>query len=270
MGRLTGKVALVTGGAGGQGAAEAKLFADEGAAVVVSDVNDAAGEAIAAGIRSRGGSALFCHHDVTDETGWLAVIARAREAFGALHVLVNNAGTTSRATLSGIDRASWDLVMAVNLTGPMLGMKYSGSVIRDSGGGSIINVSSTAGLTAHYDPAYTASKWGLRGLTKTAAVDFAPWGVRVNSIHPGQISDTGFWDKALPGVRESLTASIPMERAGAPEECAFLALFLASDESVFITGSEIAIDGGYSAGAAIWMRSRMRDEILKARQAGRG
>jgi 3alpha(or 20beta)-hydroxysteroid dehydrogenase len=266
MDRLTGKVALVTGSACGQGAAEANLFAEEGAAVIVADVNEAAGEAVAAGIRARGGSALFCHHDVTNEDGWLAVVARAVQSFGALHVLVNNAGTTSRSTLAQIERAGWDHVMAVNLTGPMLGMKYCGPVMRDSGGGSIINVSSTAGMTAHYDPAYTASKWGLRGLTKTAAVDFAPWGVRVNSIHPGQISNTSFWDKALPGVRDSLTDSIPMERPGTPKECALLALFLASDESMFITGSEIAIDGGYSAGAAIWMRSRIRDQILKERQ----
>ena len=263
MSRLAGKVALITGAAGGQGKAEAHLFAEAGASVVISDVDAQAGQAVADAISSKGGAARFLHHDVTDAPRWIAVVSRTLEEFGALHVLVNNAGTTSRATLAEMDLDGWNRVLAVNLTGPMLGMKHCAPAIRDSGGGSIINVSSTAGLTAHYDPAYTASKWGLRGVTKTAAVEFAPWGVRVNSIHPGQISDTSFWDKALPGVRESLTASIPMERPGTPEECAMLALFLASDESGFITGSEIAIDGGYSAGAAIWMRSRIRDQILK-------
>lgn len=269
MGRLAGKVALITGAGGGQGAATAHLFAGEGAAVVIADVNAQAARRVAAAVISEGGRALACHHDVTDVAGWNQVVAEALGAFGGLHALVNNAGTTSRTTLAQIDLDSWNRVLAVNLTGPMLGMKHCGPVIRDHGGGAIVNVSSTAGLTAHYDPAYTASKWGLRGVTKTAAVDFAPWKVRVNSIHPGQIAETSFWDKSLPGVRESLTASIPMERPGTPGECALLSLFLVSDESAFITGSEIAIDGGYSAGAAIWMRSRIRDQILKDAEASR-
>ena len=159
---------------------------------------------------------------------------------------------------------NWNRTIAVNLTGPMLGMMHAAPVIRDSGGGSIVNVSSTAGLTAHYDQAYTASKWGLRGLTKTASVEYAPWRVRVNSIHPGQINDTTFFRSALPGQSQSLLASIPMQRSGTPQECADLVLFLASDESSFITGAEIAIDGGYSAGSTMWMRSQLRQQLTAA------
>jgi 3alpha(or 20beta)-hydroxysteroid dehydrogenase len=264
MGRLANKVCLITGAAGGQGIADAQRFVEEGAAVVLTDIVDEAGEALAADLRKAGGRALYFHHDVSDEAQWAHVIAETRKAFGGLHVLVNNAGTISRQGIENIGRAAWDRTIAVNLTGAMLGMQHAAPLMRDSGGGSIINVSSAAGLMAHYDAAYTASKWGLRGLTKSAAVEFVEWKIRANSIHPGQISDTAFFREGLPGHAESNIRAIPMQRQGTPRECADLVLFLASDESSFITGAEIAIDGGFSSGGTIWMRSRLRREIAAA------
>ena len=263
-GRLEGKVAVITGAANGQGAAEARLFAAEGAAVILTDIDDPAGERVSAGILAEGGRALYRHHDVADEADWKVVIALAKGMFGGLHIVINNAGIVPRLTLDQTPLEAWNRALAVNLTGPMLGMKLSAPMIRDSGGGSIVNVSSVAALMAHYDAAYTASKWGLRGLTKTAATEYAPWGVRVNSIHPGQIEGTALFGSASPELAASLRASIPMQRPGRPEECAALALFLASDEASFITGAEIAVDGGYSAGSTMWMRQRLKEQMAGA------
>ncbi len=263
-GRLHGKVALITGAAGGQGAAEAHLFAQEGAALVLTDVDTARGEELAEAVRGEGGRALFLHHDVSDPQAWADCVAAAMSEFAGLHILINNAGTISRHGIKTIPLASWNRTLDVNLTGVMLGMQACAPAMRESGGGSIINVSSIAGMGAHYDAAYCASKWGVRGLTKTAAIELVEWGVRANSIHPGQIVETSFFRDAAPGHAESARRSIPMQRQGTPLECAYLALFLGSDESSFITGAEIAIDGGFTAGGSIWMRSRMRDELAKA------
>ena len=264
MKQLENKVALITGGANGQGAAEARLFASHGAAVILTDVAEERGEAVAREIVSAGGRAVFVPHDVADEAGWQRAIATAQDTFGGLHILVNNAGIVPRQTLDEVALETWERAMAINLTGPMIGMKRAAPVIRASGGGSIINVSSVAGLMAHYDAAYTASKWGLRGLTKTAATEYAPWKIRVNSIHPGQIEGTALFGSASPELVQSLGASIPMQRAGKPDECAELALFLASDQSSFITGAEIAIDGGYSAGSTMWMRQNMKRQLAQS------
>ena len=150
--------------------------------------------------------------------------------FGKLHILVNNAGTIARQGIVDTTLEAWNRTIAVNLTGAMLGMKHCAPAIRDSGGGSIINISSTAGLTAHDDAAYTASKWGLRGLTKTAVLQFSQWNIRVNSIHPGQIADTGFFRGGGEAFAHAARVAIPMHRQGTPQECADLVLFLASDE----------------------------------------
>ena len=262
--RLKDKVALITGAAGGQGKAEAQLFCAEGAAVLLTDIDETQGAELAAQLRRSGAKADFVRHDVTDEKAWSDVAETARRRFGSLHVLVNNAGTISRNGVADISLQSWQRTLDVNLTGAMLGMKHCTRLMRDSGGGSVINVSSIAGLTAHYDAAYSASKWGLRGLTKTAAIEFVDWKIRVNSIHPGQIIDTSFFRDSVPGHAESARRTIPMQRQGTPQECANLVLFLASDESSFITGAEIAIDGGFTAGGAVWMRSRLRDELAKS------
>jgi 3alpha(or 20beta)-hydroxysteroid dehydrogenase len=265
MPRLTGKVALITGAAGGQGVAEAELFVREEAAVVLTDIDVATGEGLARRLSASGAKALFLRQDVVDETSWQEVVAAALARFGKLHILVNNAGTIARQGIVDTTVEAWNRTLAVNLTGPMLGMKHCAPAIRDSGGGSIINISSTAGLTAHDDAAYTASKWGLRGLTKTAVLQFSPWNIRVNSIHPGQIADTGFFRGGGEAFAHAARTAIPLHRQGTPRECADLVLFLASDESSFITGAEIAIDGGYIAAGTANLRNRIRADY----EAGR-
>jgi len=265
MASLTGKVALITGAAGGQGAAEAELFVREGASVVLTDVDTTAGEALAQRLGRQGGNALFLRQDVADEAAWKETVAAALRRFGKLHILVNNAGTIARADIVATSLEAWNRTLAVNLTGPLLGMKHCAPAIRDSGGGSIINISSVAGLTAHPDPAYTASKWGLRGLTKTAVLQFSQWNIRVNSIHPGQIADTGFYRSAGEAFAHAARTAIPMHRQGTPKECADLVLFLASDESSFISGAEIAIDGGYFAAGLASLRNRLREDFASGR-----
>jgi 3alpha(or 20beta)-hydroxysteroid dehydrogenase len=265
MGRLDGKVALITGAAGGQGTAEAELFVREGAAVVLTDIDATAGEALARRLKDAGCKALFLRHDASHEAAWQAVVAAALKEFGRLHILVNNAGTIARQGIVETTLEAWNRTIAVNLTGPLLGMKHGAPAIRDAGGGAIVNISSTAGLTAHDDAAYTASKWGLRGLTKTAALQFARWNIRVNSIHPGQIADTGFFASGGEAFAHAARTAIPMGRQGTPRECADLVLFLASDESSFINGAEIAIDGGYIAAGLGHMRNRIRDDYAAGR-----
>ena len=263
MPRLANKVALITGAAGGQGTAEVELFVKEGAAVVLTDIDATAGEALAKRITDSSGKALFRVQDVASETSWQEVVQAALSAFGGLHILVNNAGTIARQGIVATTLDAWNRTVAVNLTGPMLGMKHCAPAIRDSGGGSIVNISSIAGLTAHDDAAYTATKWALRGLTKTAVLQFSEWNIRVNSIHPGQIADTGFFRSGGEAFAHAAAAAIPMHRQGTPRECAELVLFLASDEASFISGAEIAIDGGYIAAGLAGMRNRIRDEFMR-------
>ncbi|HVC52166.1 MAG TPA: SDR family oxidoreductase [Stellaceae bacterium] len=270
MPKLAGKVALITGAAGGQGVADARLFVREGAAVMLTDIDRAAGERLAGDLTRAGGKAVFRPHDVSDEDQWQAVVAAALGEFGGLHILVNNAGTIARQGIVDTTLLAWNRTIAVNLTGPLLGMKHCAPAIRDTvvkhgGGGSIINISSTAGLTAHDDAAYTASKWGLRGLTKTAVLQFADWNIRVNSIHPGHIAETGFFQSGGEAFAHAARVAIPMHRQGLPQECAELVLFLASDESSFISGAEIAIDGGYIAAGTASLRNQVRADY----QAGK-
>src|SRR5436309_4149222 len=260
MSKLAGKVALISGAAGGQGTAEAELFVREGAAVMLTDVDAARGEALAKRLGEAGGKAVFRVQDAASEASWQDVVGATLAAFGGLHILVNNAGTIARQGIVDTTIEAWNRTIAVNLTGALLGMKYCAPAIRDSGGGAIVNISSTAGLTAHDDAAYTATKWGLRGLTKTAVLQFSEWNIRVNSIHPGQIADTGFFRSGGDAFAQAAAAAIPMHRQGTPMECAELVLFLASDEASFISGAEIAIDGGYIAAGLAGMRNRIRAE----------
>jgi 3alpha(or 20beta)-hydroxysteroid dehydrogenase len=270
MAKLAGKVALITGAAAGQGAADAAAFVREGAAVMLTDIDAAPGEELAVRLRAAGARAEFRRHDVASEAGWQEVVAATLASFGGLHILVNNAGTIARQGILDTALADWNRTLAVNLTGPLLGMKHCAPAIRDSvakkeGGGAIVNISSTAGMTAYDDAAYTASKWGLRGLTKTAALQFAPWNIRVNSIHPATIAETGFARHGGAGFAEAAAAAIPLGRLGLPRETAELVLFLASDDSGFITGAEIAIDGGYIAAGTVHLRSRVRAELARRR-----
>jgi len=252
VGRLDGKVALISGAARGMGQAEARLFAAEGAKVLLCDVRDAEGEAVAAEI---GASALYQHLDVTREEDWAEAVAAATRAFGRLDVLVNNAGIGEGAPLAETTLESYRRVTEVNQTGVFLGMRAVIEPMTAAGGGSILNVSSIDGMIGmDLVISYVASKWAVRGMTKTAARELAPRGIRVNSIHPGfihthlAVEDTS----ALPATHALLDAytakAAPMGRTGEPEEIARLALFLASDESSYSTGSEFVADGGLIAG----------------------
>ncbi len=243
MGRLDGKVCLITGAARGQGAAEARLFASEGAEVWLTDVLDAQGAAVADEI---GGH--YRHLDVRDESAWTDLVQEISGTSGRLDVLVNNAGIFDTGRHFEIDAVAFQRVMDVNCLGVFLGMKAVSPVMREQGSGSIINISSLAGLTGGVGAfAYTTSKWAVRGMTKAAAAENGRRNVRVNSIHPGLI-DTDMLHQ-LPGSQDEarLTRRIPLGRAAQAEEVASLALFLASDESSYSTGAEFVIDGGLNA-----------------------
>jgi 3alpha(or 20beta)-hydroxysteroid dehydrogenase len=240
MPRLQNKIILITGGARGQGAAEARLFAREGAKVVITDILDNEGKTLAAEL---GDKATYLHHDVTNENEWHAAIAAA-EKMGGLHGLINNAGIYQPKGLLETDTELFNRHTAINQLGPFLGMKLSVPLMEKSGGGSIVNISSTAGLKASPRAfAYSATKWALRGMTKTAALDLADSKIRVNSIHPGPI-DTPMLHVRTPEQNAARVAQVPMKRMGTAEEIADLVLFLVSDESRYITGAEISIDGG--------------------------
>jgi NAD(P)-dependent dehydrogenase (short-subunit alcohol dehydrogenase family) len=258
MERIRGKAALVTGAASGIGRATAILFAREGARVLLTDL-DPAGAGVAASIRTDGGEAHFVRHDVSDEASWVDAIGRVLEAFGRLDILVNNAGIAFVRPLAETTLAEWRRVMAVNLDGVFLGTREAVRAMRRSGGGAIVNMSSASGLVGSpLASAYCASKGAVRLFTKAVAVEVAGDGIRVNSIHPGGVR-TPIWAKAdfWPGLVaksggedaafEALAGGAPLGRLAEPEEIAEAVLYLASDASKFMTGSELVIDGGYTA-----------------------
>ena len=251
MGRMDGKVALISGGARGMGAAEAALFAAEGAAVVVGDILDAEGEAVAAGIRAAGGQCAYARLDVRSETHWQDAVAAAVSHFGRLNVLVNNAGIGSSPFLIHEEPVDlWDRTMDVNLKGVYLGTRAVIPALRAAGGGSIINISSQLGIVAvpYSGAAYQTAKGGVRIFTKAAALQYAADGIRVNSVHPGPIvTDMTRAGRNDPERLATMLARIPMGRYGEPEEVAHAVLYLASDESAFVTGSEVVVDGGWTA-----------------------
>jgi len=249
MGRLAGKVALITGAAGGQGAAAARRFVAEDARVVIADVNDDAGKALAEEL-----GAHYRHLDVSEEDEWAAAVAEATEVYGAPNVLVNNAGVLHFALLQDTKLADYERVIRVNQIGTFLGMRAVVPGMVAAGGGSIVNVSSVEGLAAApLLTAYTASKFAIRGMTKVAALELATKGVRVNSVHPGVI-ETGLLPAALGGQPvdlEFVAKRVPMRRVGQPPEIAELVLFLASDDSSYCTGAEFVADGGVTAGHSL-------------------
>ena len=241
MDRVIDKVALISGAARGIGAAIAARLHGEGAKVVLGDILDDEGQATAERI---GSDAVYVHLDVTRTEDWNASVKTALEAFGGLHVLVNNAEIVNFAPIEDYTLEQWDAVIGVNLTGTFKGMKAAIPVLKQSRGGSIINVSSIAGLRGYEAiPGYSASKFGVRGLSKSAALDLGRYGVRVNSVHPGVISTPMTAGMALDMSRTALN------RVGHPGEVADLVLYLASDESQFVTGAEFIIDGGDTAGS---------------------
>jgi 3alpha(or 20beta)-hydroxysteroid dehydrogenase len=266
MGRLDGKVAIVTGAARGMGEAIVRLFAAEGASVVVADVLDDEADAVAASIRTH---VISAHLDVTDEASWRAVLAETVDSFGTPDILVNNAGILHMAPLVETTLESFRTVIEVDLVGPFLGMKVVGGAMVEAGRGSIVNTSSAAGMIGFSQVSgYSAAKWGLRGLTKTAALELGPRGVRVNSIHPGGVTtpmvgvvgEPALGEPPAPGAidadpvlasADEMAGDQPIARMGRPIEIARLALFLASDESSYCTGSEFVADGGQTTGRLI-------------------
>jgi len=261
MGRVSGKVALVTGGAVGIGRACALALAREGAAVVVTDIQTTAGRDCAAAVEKAGVEALFLEHDTTREDAWIAVVAEIRRRFGKLHILVNNAGIAVPGLVTDMTLESWRKQHAVNVEGVFLGVKHSLPLMRESGGGSIVNISSVAGLTGAPNlSSYCASKGAVRLFTKAVALECAAArdGVRCNSVHPG-IIETAIWDaigagspNVEPGANrldlDAITAiSTPLGVKGFPEDIAEGVLYLASDESGYVTGTELVIDGGMVA-----------------------
>jgi cyclopentanol dehydrogenase len=257
--RLAGKAAIITGGAVGQGAAEARLFAREGASVLITDVTDREGEQVAEEIRRAGGKAQYRHLNVCNPAEWQAAIRFAVEQFGTVNVLVNNAGTLGDSIQGGYANVAdtsiegWDAVMAVNAKGPFLGTKFVIPEMKKSGGGSIINISSVGGLEGRLAAsAYVMSKGAIRLLTKATAVQFGCDNIRCNSILPGLV-ETAMTSRGRisdPAKRRRNELRLALRRVGQPEEIAYCALFLASDESSFVTGSDLVADGGLTAGAA--------------------
>jgi len=243
-GRLEGKVAIVTGASRGQGEAEARRFVAEGASVLLTDVLDAEGQVVA---ESLGERAVYRHLDVSVEEEWVAAVEDAEARFGPVTILVNNAGILDFASVEHQDVEKFRRVLDVNLVGTLLGMKSVTPSMRRAGGGSIINISSNGGIWGLPSlGAYVSSKWAVRGLSKTAALDLGKRGIRVNSLHPGGIDTpmTSFGDSE----GSAFTTSLPIPRMGSVDEVAAVATFLASDEASYVTGAEWSVDGGATAG----------------------
>ena len=257
MGRVEGKIAVISGGASGIGKSCAERLAEEGALVVVTDVQQELGEQTVQGIGANGGRAAFLAHDVTDEAAWAEVIERVVAEHGGLHILVNNAGIGIGGSIIEMPLSEWQRQQAINLDGVFLGVKHAIPAMRNSGGGSIINMSSVAGLKGSPNlAAYNATKGGVRLFTKGVALECAHqgWPIRVNSVHPG-IIDTPIWETARPVLADQdridpqalAEVAVPGGRLGCPRDIANGVLFLASDDSSYVTGTELVIDGGLSA-----------------------
>jgi cyclopentanol dehydrogenase len=250
MGRLDGKVALISGGARGQGATEGRMMAQEGAKVVLGDILDEQGRAVEAEIRAAGGAATYVHLNVTSESDWQSAVQTAESTYGGLHVLVNNAGILIRATIEETTEDDFDRIMAVNVKGVFLGTKHAIPAMRRASGGSIVNISSTAGLVGSpgETAAYSATKGGVRLFTKSTAIQHASDNIRCNSVHPGPIATDMIKDMLEdPEQWEQRMRRLPLKRPGRPEDIAYGVIYLASDESSYVTGAELVIDGGTTA-----------------------
>jgi NAD(P)-dependent dehydrogenase (short-subunit alcohol dehydrogenase family) len=247
--RLPGKVAIITGGAHGMGAEEAKLFAHEGAKVVIADVLEEEGKKLEAELNQSGGDTIFLRTDVTIEADWQRLVATTVSRFGTLDILVNNAGLSSTSAADPMDTEGWRRIMEVNTTGVFLGTKYAIPAMQQAGGGAIVNISSIMGFVGGESghPAYHASKGAVRIFTKATAVKYGPVGIRANSVHPGFMPPMRSARPRDTADLQRLVDWTPLRRTGQPIEVAYGVLFLASDEASFITGTELVIDGGFIA-----------------------
>lgn len=248
MGRMTGKVAIITGAGNGMGACTARLFAKEGAKVVATDIDADAAAAVAQSIVESGGEAIALRHDIGNVTDWENAVAQAVNAFGLVNVLINNAAVHYETRLMDISLEEWDKVMAIDLRGPFLGIRTVAPEMLRCGGGAIVNMSSIASIKGSSFAHYSAAKAGVASLTRTAAIEFAKSGIRVNAVLPGLIR-TNLTKDALANeqVHAMLKAGTPMPRFGEPEDVAYGVLYLASDEAGFVTGTNLIIDGGNTA-----------------------
>ncbi len=248
-GKLEGRVAIITGGARGQGEAEARLFVQQGAKVVIADVLDDAGAETAASI---GDSARFEHLDVTDEANWNSVVVAAEDAFGAVSILINNAGILAFNPVQHTPADEFRKVLDINLTGAFLGTKSVVASMRKAGRGAIVNISSNGGMEGlPMLSAYSSSKWGLRGLTRSTAIELGAYGIRVNSVHPGGIDTPMTRFEGRDGSEmSSFYQRLPIKRQGTVDDVAPVVLFLVSDDAGYVTGSEYVVDGGHLAGDA--------------------
>ena len=247
--RLEGKVAIVTGGAHGMGAAEARLFAREGARVVIADIREEDARQVEAEIAEAGGEAMFVELNVADEAAWESAVQQTVARFGKLDVLVNNAGISGSRETDFRSTDAWDRLMSINARGVFLGMKYAIPEMQKAGGGAIVNISSISGIVGqeYVHPGYNASKGAVRIVTKAAAVQHAGEGIRVNSVHPGMMPPMLGSENRDPAQRQASLANVPMGRPGEVDEVANAVLFLASDEASYITGAELVVDGGFTA-----------------------
>ena len=265
--RLEGKVALITGATGGMGSASARLFAKEGAAVLVAARHKELADPVVKEITDAGGNAAFVPLEVTAQEQWEAAVQQAREQFGALHILMNVVGSNDLVMLPQVDLEAWHKVFEINVTATMVGMQTCAPLIRDSGGGSIVNIGSVGGLSGTFSTAYSSSKWALEGLSRSAAYVYADWGIRCNVIQPGFIATKMTAPmRSNPALKEivdkQMQETVLLRRMGEPEEIANTALFLASDESSYITGTDIVVDGGWFSAAA-YLTNERRSGLLK-------
>jgi NAD(P)-dependent dehydrogenase (short-subunit alcohol dehydrogenase family) len=252
--RLESKVALITGGYGGMGRASTRLFAREGATIFVAGRNHERGDALAAEINSAGGKAHFVELDVVNQDQWDAAVAQIKEQAGALHVLMNIVGSNALVRFPEINIDEWNKIFEINVTGTARGIQSCAPLIRDSGGGSIVNIGSVAGITGNFSTGYSASKWALEGLSRSAAYVYADWDIRSNVIQPGWIeTDMTASMQSNPIVKKMQSSvmknTVLLRRSGKAEEIGYTALFLASDESSYITGTDIVVDGGWFCAA---------------------
>jgi 3alpha(or 20beta)-hydroxysteroid dehydrogenase len=247
MARLDGRIGIITGGARGMGAATARAFAREGAVVTIADLLDAEGEALAADL---GGEARYVRLDVSSEASWQALVTDVTARHGRIDALVNNAGVVGFGPLIDAEAGDFDRIFAVNVKGAFLGMKHVGRVMREAKRGAIVNISSVDGFRGVNSVGlYSASKWAVRGITKSAAMEFGPHGVRVNSVHPGGVDTAMGNPQGQQGAERNWSYNrVPLQRIGEPDEIAAASLFLCSDEASYIAGAELAVDGGWAAG----------------------
>lgn len=252
--RLENKVALITGGYGGMGRASARLFAKEGATVFIAGRNEERGDALVAEIKEAGGKAHFVKLDVINQDQWDAAVVQAKEQAGALHVLMNIVGSNALQRFPTVDIDEWNKIFEINVTGTLRGIQTCAPLIKASGGGSIVNIGSVAGITGNFSTGYSSSKWAVEGLSRSAAYVYADWGIRCNVIQPGFIETDLTAPMTSNPILKKMQSSmmndtILLRRSGKAEEIAFTALFLASDESSYITGTDIVVDGGWFSSA---------------------